>query len=122
MGALSTCTVSRRFQTKTVIILTGKSSIPCILQAGFVQIARRPRSCIRRPASQTLCFLAIPRRIVRGMAIAKAGIHRLIRGSKNAFWKGADAVELTMGIPAMLLLGLLTLGLMFVFVVACDKV
>jgi hypothetical protein len=31
-------------------------------------------------------------------------------------------VELTIWIPALILLGLVTLGLMFAFVLACDKV
>ena len=31
-------------------------------------------------------------------------------------------MELTVGLPAMILLGLAILGLMFAFVVACDKV
>jgi hypothetical protein len=31
-------------------------------------------------------------------------------------------VELTIWIPALILLGLATLGLMFAFVIACDKV
>jgi hypothetical protein len=31
-------------------------------------------------------------------------------------------VALSIGIPAMIVLGLVTLGLMFAFVVACDKV
>jgi hypothetical protein len=31
-------------------------------------------------------------------------------------------MNLVIGIPAMVILGLATLGLMFVFVIACDKV
>lgn len=33
-----------------------------------------------------------------------------------------DTVDLSIWIPTMVLLGLVTLGLMFAFVVACDKV
>jgi len=36
--------------------------------------------------------------------------------------KGVDAVDLTLWIPALVFLGLATLGLMFAFVAACDKV
>ena len=44
------------------------------------------------------------------------------RGRNNLFLRGVDAVNLTIWIPAMILLGLLTMGLMFAFVKACDKV
>ena len=36
--------------------------------------------------------------------------------------KGDVAVNLTIWLPAMFLLGLLTLGVMFAFTAACDKV
>lgn len=35
---------------------------------------------------------------------------------------GMKDMDLTMWIPAMVALGLVTLGLMFLFVIACDKV
>lgn len=35
---------------------------------------------------------------------------------------GAVALDLTIWIPAMVLLGLFVMGLMFAFVFACDKV
>jgi hypothetical protein len=36
--------------------------------------------------------------------------------------KGEAAVDLTIWLPAMMLLGLVVFGLMFSFVVVCDKV
>ena len=86
--------------------------------------------CRVQPGSGRLQPLACGRRIAwitqlsRGMPLPRFGRvrHANCQREVTQFYCRGAAMDLTIWLPAMLLLGLAVVGLMFLFVVACDKV